>query len=85
VPVDLEFVPWDEDGFTDTQNKRMGSYHGWTDGSRQTCALFGWALQLHKGKGKQVEVDHNNGSLGEFETAFDRETEAITNIMEYVE
>jgi ribonuclease HI len=55
----------------------MGSYHGWTDGSRRTYAAFGWSLQLHKGRGKQVEVDCNNGSLGEFE-------KAIANSMEYV-
>jgi hypothetical protein len=54
------------------------------DGSRQTYAAFGWSLQLHKGGGKQVEVIYNNGSLGEFETAFDGEIEAIANIMEYV-
>jgi hypothetical protein len=62
----------------------MGSYHRWTDGSRRTYAAFGWSLQLHKGRGKQVETDYNNGSLGEFETAFDGEMEAIANIMECV-
>jgi alkyl hydroperoxide reductase subunit AhpC len=62
----------------------MGSYHGWTDRSRQTYAAFGQSLQLDKGRGKQVGVDYNNGSLVEFETAFDAEMEAIANIMEYV-
>jgi hypothetical protein len=62
----------------------MGSYHGWTDGLRQTYTAFGWSLQLHKGKGKQVEVNYNNGSHGEVETAFDGEMEAIANIMEYI-
>jgi hypothetical protein len=84
VPVDLEFALWDEDGSTKRQDRRMGSYHGWTDRSRRTYAAFGWSLQLHKGRGKQVEVNYNNGSLGEFETAFDGEMEAIANIMEYV-
>jgi ribonuclease HI len=84
VPMDLEFAPWDEDEFTDRQDKRMGSYHGWTDGSCRTYAAVGWSLQLYKGRGKQVEVNYNNGSLGEFETAFDGEMEAIANIMEYV-
>jgi ribonuclease HI len=84
VPVDLEFAPWDEDGSTEGQDRRVGSYPGWTDGSRQAYAAFGWSLQLHKGRGKQVEIDYNNGSLGEFETAFDGEMEAIANIMEYV-
>jgi ribonuclease HI len=84
VPVDLEFTPWDEHGSTERQDRRMRSYHGWTDGSRRTYAAFGWSLQLHKGRGKQVEVDYNNGSLGKFETAFDGEMEAIANIMEYV-
>jgi hypothetical protein len=84
VPVDLEFAPWNKDGSSEKQDRRMGSYHGWTDGSRRTYAAFGWSLQLHKGRGKQVEVDYNNGSLGEFETAFNGEMEAIANIMEYV-
>jgi hypothetical protein len=84
VPVDLEFAPWDEDGSTERQDRRMGSYHGWTDGSRRNYAAFGWSHQLHKGRGKQVEVHYNNGSLREFETACDGEMEAIANIMEYV-
>jgi hypothetical protein len=80
VPVDLEFAPWDEDEFTNTHDKRMGSYYGWMGRSRRTCAACR-SLQLHKGKGTNVEVHYNNGSLGEFKSAFDGEMEAIANIM----
>jgi hypothetical protein len=44
------------------------------------CELF---LLFVKLQGKEVELDCNKGSLGEFETAFDREMEAIADIMEY--
>jgi ribonuclease HI len=83
VPVELEFAPWDEQDLTDSENI-PGSYHGWTDGSRRACAAFGWSLQKIDNKGKQVEVEHNKGSLEKFETAFDGEMEAIANIMEFV-
>jgi hypothetical protein len=35
-------------------------------------------------KGKEVEVENNKGCLGEFQTAFDGEVEAIANLMEFV-
>jgi ribonuclease HI len=46
-------------------------------------AAFGWSLRGYNDQGKEVELDCNNGSLGEFETAFDREMEAIADIMDY--
>jgi ribonuclease HI len=46
-------------------------------------AAFGWSLRGYNDQGKEVELDCNKGSLGEFETAFDGEMEAIADIMEY--
>jgi ribonuclease HI len=45
-------------------------------------ATFGWSLLGYNDQGKEVELDCNKGSLGEFETAFDGEMEAIADIME---
>jgi hypothetical protein len=45
---------------------------------------FGWTLLRSNSKGKQHEVAWNKGCLGEFETAFDGEVEAITDILEYI-
>jgi hypothetical protein len=46
-------------------------------------AAFGWSLWGYNDQGKEVELDCNKGSLREFETAFDREMEAIADTIEY--
>jgi hypothetical protein len=84
VPVDLEFAPWEEDSITDHHEKYLTGYHGWTDGSRRVSAVFGWSLRSYNKQGKQVELEHNQGCLGESETAFDREMEAIVDNMDFV-
>jgi hypothetical protein len=84
VPVDLEFAPWHETVSIDHHEKHTEGYHGYTDGSRRISAVFGWSLHAYNDQGKQVKVEYNKGCLGEFETAFDGEVEAIANIMEYV-
>jgi hypothetical protein len=61
--------------YTDVQNATYG-YHGWTDGSRRTSAGFGWTLRRRNNQGKDKELEWHKGCLGEFETAFDGETEA---------
>jgi ribonuclease HI len=45
-------------------------------------AAFGWSLRGYNDQGKEVELDCNTASLGEFETVFDGEMEAIADIME---
>jgi hypothetical protein len=54
------------------------------DGSRRISAAFGQSLHAYNDQGKQEEVEYNKGCLGEFETAFDGEVEAIANLMEFV-
>jgi hypothetical protein len=85
VPVDLEFAPWDEGSTTDHHESYTTRYHGWTDGSRRVSAAFGWSLRSYNKQGKQVELEHNQGCLGEFETAFDGEMEAIADMMGFVD
>jgi hypothetical protein len=83
LPVDLEFAPWHEEELIGEYGSHIDEYHGWTDGSRRVSAAFGWSLRGYNDQGKEVELDCNKGSLGEFETAFDGEMEAIADIMEY--
>jgi hypothetical protein len=83
LPVDLEFAPWHEEELIGEYRSHIDEYHGWTDGSRRVSAAFGWSLRGYNDQGKDVELDCNKGSLGEFETAFDGEMEAISDIMEY--
>jgi hypothetical protein len=82
-PVDLEFAPWHEKKLIDCHGHRIDEYHGWTDGSRRVSAVFGWSLWGYNDQGKQVELDCNKGCLGEFETAFDGEMEAIADVIEH--
>jgi hypothetical protein len=49
----------------------------------RVSAAFGLSLWRYNDQGKEVELDCNTESLGEFETAYDREKEAIADIMEY--
>jgi ribonuclease HI len=44
---------------------------------------FRWLLWGYNDQGKEVVWVCNKGSLGEFETTFDKEMEAIADIMEY--
>jgi hypothetical protein len=83
--VDLEFAPWDEDSTTDHHENYTIGYHGWTDGSRRVSAAFGWWLRSSNKPGKQIDLEHNPGCLGEFETAFDGEMGAIADIMDFVD
>jgi hypothetical protein len=83
--VDLGFALWDEDSTIDHHESYMIGYHGWIDGSRWVLAAFGWLLRSYNKQGKQVELEHNQGCLGEFETAFDGEMEAIADIMDFVD
>jgi ribonuclease HI len=83
LPVDLESAPWHEEELISSHRRDTGGYHRWTDGSRRISAAFGWSLRGCDGQGKQVELECNKGCLGEFETAFDGEMEAIADIMEY--
>jgi hypothetical protein len=85
VPVDLEFAPWDEDSTTDHHENYTTGYHAWTDGSRRVSTAFWWSLRIYNKQGKRVELEHNQGCLGEFETAFDREMETIADIMDFVD
>jgi hypothetical protein len=85
APVDLEFAPWDEDSTTDHQENYTAGYHGWTNGSRRVSAAIDWSLRSYNKQGKQIELEHNQGCLGEFETAFDGEIEAIAGIMDFVD
>jgi hypothetical protein len=50
----------------------------------RVSAGFGWTLRQHNHQGKDIELESNKGCLGEFETAFDGEVEAIADLMEYV-
>jgi ribonuclease HI len=84
VPVDLEFAPWYEDNSDDLHTGSERGHHGWTDGSRRESAAFGWSLRGYNKQGKTVELVHNKGCLGQYETAFDGEMEAIADIMEFV-
>jgi ribonuclease HI len=54
------------------------------DASRRVSAAFGWSLRGYSKQGKPVEPVHNKGCLGQYETAFDGKTEAIADIMEFV-
>jgi ribonuclease HI len=83
LPVDLEFAPWHDDELIGHHGNCIDEYHGWTDGSRRVSAAFGWSRPGYNDRGKEVELDCNKESLGEFETAFDGEMEAIADIMEY--
>jgi hypothetical protein len=83
LPVDLEFAPWHEEELIGEYGSHIDEYHGWTDGSRRVSAACGWSRRGYNDQGKEVELDCNKGSLGEFETAFDGEMEAIADIMEY--
>jgi hypothetical protein len=83
LQVDLEFAPWHEEELIGEHGSHIDKYHGWTDGLRRVSAAFGWSLWGYNDQGKEVELDCNKGSLGEFETAFDGEMEAIADIMEY--
>jgi hypothetical protein len=47
-------------------------------------AAFGWSLCGYIEQGKPVELVHNKGCLGQYETAVDGETEVIADIMEFV-
>jgi hypothetical protein len=73
LPVDLEFAEWHEEELIGEHGSHIEEYHGWTDGSRRMSAAFGWSLRGYNDQGKEVELDCNKGSLGEFETAFDGE------------
>jgi ribonuclease HI len=84
APVDLEFAPWHKIASIDQYESHTEGCHGYTDGSRRISAAFGWSLRVYNDKGKEVEVENNKGCLGEFETAFDGEVEAIANLMEFV-
>jgi hypothetical protein len=84
APVDLEFAPWHEDNSDELHTGNEREHHGCTDGSRQESAAFGWSLGGYSKKGKQVELAHHKGCLGQHETAFDGEVEAIGDIMEFV-
>jgi hypothetical protein len=84
APVDLEFAPWHEDNSDDLHTGSERGHHGWTDGSRRESAAFGWSLRGYNKQGKTVELVHNKGCLGQYETAFDGEMEAIADIMEFV-
>jgi hypothetical protein len=83
LPVDLEFAPWHEEELIGEYRSHIDEYHGWTDGSRRVSAAFWWSHRGYNDQGKEVESDCNTGSLGEFETAFDGEMEAIADVMEY--
>jgi hypothetical protein len=82
LAVDLEFAPWHEEELIGEYGSHIDEYHGWTDGSRRVAAAFGWSLRGYNDQWKEVELDWNKGSRGEFETAFDREMEAIADFMD---
>jgi hypothetical protein len=84
VAVDLEFAPWHKDKSDELHTSNERGQHGCTDGSRRESAAFGWSLRGYNMKGKPVELMHNKGCLGQYETAFDGEVEAIADIMEFV-
>jgi hypothetical protein len=77
-------VPWHEDNSNDLHTGSERGHHGWTDGSRRESAAFGWSLWGYDKQGKTVELVHNKVCLGQYETAFDGEMEAIADIMEFV-
>jgi hypothetical protein len=82
--VDLEFAPWHEDNSDGLHTGNERGHHGWTNGSRGESAALGWSLRGYSKQGKTVELVHNQGCLGQYETAFDDEMEAIADIMEFV-
>jgi hypothetical protein len=84
VTVDLVFALWHEDNSDDLHNGSERGHHGWTDGSRRESAAFGWSLRGYNKHGKTVELVHNKGWLGQYETAFEGKMEAIADIMEFV-
>jgi ribonuclease HI len=67
-----------------TKERSRKNIVGWTDGSRWRSAAFGWTLREATSDGKQTEINSNKGCLGEFETAFNGEVEAIADILEYI-
>jgi hypothetical protein len=83
TPIYIEFAPWYEGSFND-QGKITERYSGLTDGSRQRSAAFEWTLREATSDRKQAEINSNKGWLGGFETAFDGEVEAVTDILEYI-
>jgi hypothetical protein len=46
--------------------------------------VFEWSLHSYSKQGKPVELVHNKGCLGQYETMFNGEMEAIADIMEFV-
>jgi hypothetical protein len=83
TPIDIEFSLLYEGSFND-QGKITERYSGWMDWSRRRSAAFGWTLREARSGKKQTERNLNKGCLGEFETAFDGEVEAIADILEYI-
>jgi hypothetical protein len=79
LPVDVEFATWHEEELIGVYRSHMDEYHGWTDGSRRVSAAIGWSFRGYNDQGKGVELDCNKGSLGKFDTAFDREMEATAH------
>jgi hypothetical protein len=64
--------------------RELQTIYGLTDGSRRESAAFGWPLRGYNTQGKTMELVHNKGCLGQYETAFEGEMEAIADIMEFV-
>jgi hypothetical protein len=83
LAVDLEFAPWHEEELIGEHGCYIDEYHGCTDGSRGVSAALGWSHRGYNDPGKEVELDCNKGSLGDFEPTFDGEMEAMADIMEY--
>jgi hypothetical protein len=84
VPIDLEFALWHDDNSDDLHNGNERGHHGWTDRSRRESAAFGWSLGGYSKNSKLVELAYNKGCLGQYETGFDGEMEAIADVMEFV-
>jgi hypothetical protein len=44
-----------------------------------------WSLRRRNKQGEQVKLEHNQGCIGEFETALDGEVEAIADNMDFAD
>jgi hypothetical protein len=76
APLPLIFAPWIENPpGTSDPNTALKAIHLYTDGSYRQTAGYGWTLEDEAGH----ELQHGNGTLGKFQTAYDGEVAAIEN------
>jgi ribonuclease HI len=76
APLPLIFAPWIENPpATSDPNKALKIVHLYTDGLYMQTSGYGWTLEDEAGH----ELQHGDGSLGKFQTAYDGGVAAIEN------